>query len=182
MSILSIRPVAPRPGKKRGGLSLGLTRALLSPVGVALRLIEWIADASGTTNRLNRRNDREFGRGLPNSVPFIFFGGAEGNLEKMPADEYEGKRFFDDSRAVVSTPGLRLRFQKARGSVTVRATSSARPRDWEDVTTLLNWLDMQEGCPRQQYPYFDDSDWLKVDEFLRTNWKRLQQAVEAQEQ
>lgn len=145
-----------------------------------MRLFSWVSDVSGASNRLSHRLDREFGDQLFASLPFVFHA-ANGSLEKLPPDEYRGKRYFDDSRAMIDTPALRLRLQKGRGDLTVQAASPKQPFEWQEITSLLTWVDRKQNLPKQQYPYFNDSDLSKLDDFLRANWSRLQGAVEMQE-
>jgi hypothetical protein len=148
-------------------------------VGAVIQMFTWISEKTGSSRRLSRRLDREFAETLFDSLYFVFRE-AGGNIEQLPASEYRSKRFFDDARAIIHTPRLRLHFQKVRGQLEVEAASLQRPFEWEDVGTLLNWLDTQQGLPRQRYFDFSDDQLRRVDDFLRTNWMRLREAVEAQ--
>jgi hypothetical protein len=148
-------------------------------VGAAIQTFTWISEKIGSSRRLSRRLDREFAETLSDSLFFVF-GEADGSIEQLPSSEYKNKRFFDNARAIVHTPLLRLHFQKVRGQLEVEAASLKRPFEWEDVGTLLNWLDTQQSLERQIYSNFSDDRLRQVDDFLRTNWMRLCEAVEAQ--
>jgi len=154
-------------------------RLLLSLlVDAAGQAFTWLDEKSGFDRRMRQRSDREFAATLSHLLPFVF-DKANGSIEQLPASEYESKRFFDDARAIVHTPQLRLHFQKVRGQLEVEAASLKRPFEWEDVSTILNWLDTRQGLPRQPYPDFSDSRLQQADDFLRTNWTRLCEAMEA---
>jgi len=173
MSDMSTRYITHRRRKPR--------RSLLSlVVDAAVQASTWIDEKSGSARRLSQRSDREFAETLSHLLPFVF-GKANGSIEQLPASEYKSKRFLDDARAIVHTPQLRLHFQKVRGQLEVEAASLKRPFEWEDVSTILNWLDTRQGLPRQLYPNFSDDRLQPADDFLRTNWTRLCEAMEAQE-
>lgn len=169
-----------RGPKGRRSLRSILEHAALQPVGVAIHAFEWINDWSGSARRLSHRSDRDFAENLSDSLLFVF-DQAGGHIEKLPPSEYKNKRYFDDARAIISTPSLRLHFQKIRGQLEVQVASLKRPFEWQDMSTLLNWYDMKQDLPRRQYPDFSDDRPGKADEFLQGNWTRLCEAVEAQE-
>src|ERR1700743_2046619 len=173
MSDMSTRYIIHRRPKPRRSLPSLLIDAVI-------HAFTWISEKIGFSRRLSQRLDREFAQTLSRLLAFVF-GKGNGIIDQLPSSEYRDKRFFDDARAIVPTPQLRLHFQKVRGQLEVEAASLKRPFEWEDVGTLLNWLDVQQGPPRQMYPNFPDSRLQQADDFLRTNWTRLREAAEAQE-
>ena len=154
---------------------------VLAPIAVVFKSIGWLYNHLGRSvlDRIGaRRTDARFGRDIASSLPHLFIV-RQARLERLPASDYGRKRYFDNARAIAATKELRFQFERFRGDLIVYVASPKRPFHWEEVHTVLTWLDSQEGKPRQQYSGWPDSSLIDVDDFLEQHWKRLVVAATA---